>query len=79
MVFDGVTLDIFEQECVVVLGPSGTGKSVLLKHIVGLMRPDSGAVYFRDQRVDTLNEEALEPIRRRFGFLFQGGGRLLIP
>ncbi len=73
VVFDGVSIDIFAQECLVVLGPSGTGKSVLLKHIVGLMRPDSGAVYFRDQRVDTLDERALEPIRRRFGFLFQGG------
>ena len=73
VVFNGVSIDVFERECVVVLGPSGTGKSVLLKHIVGLMRPDSGAVYFRDQRVDTLDEQGLEPIRRRFGFLFQGG------
>lgn len=73
VVFDGVNLDIFERECVVVLGPSGTGKSVLLKHIVGLMRPDSGAVYFRQQRVDDQDERALEPIRRCFGFLFQGG------
>src|ERR1044071_5470628 len=73
VVFRGVTLNIHERECVVILGPSGTGKSVLLKHIVGLLRPDYGEVYFRKQRVDTLNDRELEPIRRRFGFLFQGG------
>jgi phospholipid/cholesterol/gamma-HCH transport system ATP-binding protein len=73
VVFRGVTLNIHERECVVILGPSGTGKSVLLKHIVGLLRPDYGEVYFRKQRVDTLDDRELEPIRRRFGFLFQGG------
>jgi len=73
VVFRGVDLTIKERECVVILGPSGTGKSVLLKHIVGLLKPDSGEVYFRDQRVDTLSEAGLEGIRRRIGFLFQGG------
>ena len=71
VVLDGVTLNIPERESVVILGPSGTGKSVLLKHIVGLLRPDSGEVYFREQRIDNLDERALEPIRQRFGFLFQ--------
>jgi phospholipid/cholesterol/gamma-HCH transport system ATP-binding protein len=71
VVLDGVTLNIPERESVVVLGPSGTGKSVLLKHIVGLLRPDEGEVYFREQRIDQLNERELEPIRQRFGFLFQ--------
>jgi phospholipid/cholesterol/gamma-HCH transport system ATP-binding protein len=72
-VFSGVSLTVHERECVVILGPSGTGKSVLLKHIMGLLRPDSGQVYFRDQRIDELSERDLEPIRRRFGFLFQMG------
>ena len=73
IVFQGVSLAVQERESVVILGPSGTGKSVLLKHIVGLLRPDSGEVYFRDERVDNKTERELEPIRRRFGFLFQGG------
>lgn len=55
----------------VVLGPSGCGKSVMLKHVIGLLRPDSGAVYFEDVRIDTMEEAALGPIRRQFGFLFQ--------
>jgi phospholipid/cholesterol/gamma-HCH transport system ATP-binding protein len=73
VVFNGLNLTIREHECLVVLGPSGTGKSVLLKHIVGLLRPDSGEVWFHDQRVDLLDERGLEPIRRQFGVLFQGG------
>lgn len=72
-VFKGVNLLVHERECVVILGPSGTGKSVLLKHIVGLLRPDSGTVYFREEKVSELDETDLEPIRKRFGFLFQGG------
>lgn len=70
-VFSGVSLTVRERECVVILGPSGTGKSVLLKHIMGLLRPDSGEVWFHDTRVDELDDRELEPIRRQFGFLFQ--------
>ena len=62
-----------ERESVVILGPSGTGKSVLLKHIVGLMKPDSGEVYYCQDRVDTCSERELEEIRRHIGFLFQSG------
>src|ERR1017187_5122717 len=69
VVFQGLDLTVYEHECLVILGPSGTGKSVLLKHIVGLLRPDKGEVYFRSQRVDQLTEQEWEPIRRRFGFL----------
>jgi phospholipid/cholesterol/gamma-HCH transport system ATP-binding protein len=71
-VLAGMNLGIQERESLVVLGPSGTGKSVLLKHIVGLLRPDAGQVFFHDQRVDSLQEREWEPIRKRFGFLFQG-------
>ena len=73
VVLDGVSVNVAERECLVVMGPSGTGKSVLLKHIVGLLRPDQGEVYFRGQRTDTMTERELEPVRIRFGFLFQGG------
>jgi phospholipid/cholesterol/gamma-HCH transport system ATP-binding protein len=72
-VFSGLNLSVRERESVVILGPSGTGKSVLLKHIIGLLRPDSGEVYYCRERVDTSGERELEEIRRHFGFLFQGG------
>ncbi|MEX2389844.1 MAG: ATP-binding cassette domain-containing protein, partial [Phycisphaeraceae bacterium] len=55
----------------VILGPSGTGKSVLLKHIVGLLKPDQGEVYYRDQRVDQLTPSQLVEVRKDVGFLFQ--------
>ena len=55
----------------VVLGPSGVGKSVLLKHIAGLLRPDAGEVWFRDTRIDRLGERPLRDVRREIGFLFQ--------
>ncbi|MCL2640881.1 MAG: ABC transporter ATP-binding protein [Phycisphaerales bacterium] len=72
VVLDGLSLDIREHESIVILGPSGTGKSVLLKHIVGILRPDAGKVLYRDKRIDNLSERNLEPIRKHFGFLFQG-------
>lgn len=72
-VLDGVNLDVEQGKNTVIVGPSGTGKSVLLKHIVGLLSPDRGEVWFRDKRVDTLRETELVDIRMRFGFLFQMG------
>lgn len=71
VVLDGVDLTVSEGETLVVIGESGTGKSVLLKHIVGLLRPDQGAVCFGGQRIDDLSEFDLAPIRQQFGFLFQ--------
>ncbi len=73
VVLDGINLDIETGKTTVIIGPSGTGKSVLLKHIVGLLRPDSGEVYFDKQRVDTLTETELVPLRTQFGYLFQMG------
>lgn len=72
-VLEGVSLDFERGKTTVVIGPSGTGKSVLLKHVVGLLRPDRGAVYFDGRRVDTLVERKLVDVRKRFGFLFQMG------
>jgi phospholipid/cholesterol/gamma-HCH transport system ATP-binding protein len=71
-VLDGVDLDIETGKTVVVLGPSGTGKSVLLKHIVGLMRPDAGSIEVDGEQVVGRAERELNLIRRRFGMLFQG-------
>jgi len=73
VVLDELSLSIPRGQSIVVIGASGTGKSVLLKHIVGLLRPDSGEVYFDGQRIDTLTERQIMDVRKRFGFLFQMG------
>jgi len=72
-VLESLDLRLDAGQTTVVIGESGTGKSVLLKHIVGLLRPDSGEVYFHGQRIDHLKEADLVATRRRFGFLFQMG------
>ncbi len=71
-VLDGIDLEIATGETVVVLGPSGTGKSVLLKHILGLMPADEGTIEVDGENIVGLGETALNQIRRRFGMLFQG-------
>jgi phospholipid/cholesterol/gamma-HCH transport system ATP-binding protein len=73
VVLDNVSLSIQTGESLVVIGASGTGKSVLIKHIVGLLKPDWGEVWFDGQRIDTLAERPLMKIRQRIGFLFQMG------
>jgi phospholipid/cholesterol/gamma-HCH transport system ATP-binding protein len=70
-VLHGVSLEFPTSQTTVVLGPSGGGKSVMLKHIAGLLRPDAGEVWFESSRVDQLSEKMLGPIRRQIGFLFQ--------
>lgn len=72
-VLRSLCLDFRRGATTVILGPSGTGKSVLLKHIVGLLRPDDGKVFFENQRVDNARERDLVPIRQKIGYLFQGG------
>ena len=72
-VLNGITLKIEKGTCVVILGASGSGKSVMLKHIVGLLKPDAGEVWFADKRIDTLSESDLMNVRQNFGFLFQQG------
>jgi len=73
VVLDGVNVAINQGESLVVLGASGSGKSVMLKHIVGLLKPDIGEVWFNNQRTDTMSEMQMVEIRKRFGFLFQMG------
>jgi len=72
-VLRGLTLVIRKGEALVILGGSGTGKTVALKHIVGLIKPDSGQVYVDGQDITGLDENELLAIRRKVGFLFQGG------
>lgn len=70
-VLDDIDLKVERGKCTAIIGRSGTGKSVLLKHIVGLLRPDRGEVYFEGTRIDTLGERDLVPIRRQISFVFQ--------
>lgn len=71
-VLNGVDLQIQTGETIVIIGRSGCGKSVLIKHIVGLLFPDSGTVKVEDQIVSELNEKDLYGLRKKFGLLFQG-------
>src|SRR5271154_862690 len=73
IVLNRMSLDIESGKCIVVIGASGTGKSVLLKHIVCLLRPDSGEVWFDGRRIDELSERKISKVRLNFGFLFQMG------
>ena len=71
-VLDGVDLDVHKGESVVVMGRSGTGKSVLLKHVIGLMAPDEGSIEVDGQELVGMKEHDLNQVRKRFGMLFQG-------
>jgi phospholipid/cholesterol/gamma-HCH transport system ATP-binding protein len=62
-----------EGETVALLGPSGTGKSVLLKHIIGLIRPDSGTIIVDDRDVGKLKRKELAQMRSHIGYVFQNG------
>ncbi|KAA1394237.1 ABC transporter ATP-binding protein [Aeromicrobium ginsengisoli] len=73
VVLDGVTLDFVDDAITTVLGPSGTGKSVLLKHIVGLLEPDHGEVKVFGSDIWKVSEEERYELRKRFGVLFQDG------
>ncbi len=70
-VLSGLTLDIHQGETFVVLGQSGTGKSVLLKILIGLLPPDSGNVEVMGESITQASDERRREIRRRFGMLFQ--------
>jgi phospholipid/cholesterol/gamma-HCH transport system ATP-binding protein len=72
-VLQGVTLDIAAGELMVVIGRSGGGKSVLLRHILGLVRPDAGHVFIGGQDITGLRGRALDGVRTTFGVVFQGG------
>lgn len=70
-VLDGVDLQIDRGETVVVIGRSGCGKTVLLKHLIGLIRPDSGSIRIDGVELNGLDEPALNEVRLRIGMLFQ--------
>jgi len=71
-VLQGVDLDVNAGETLTIIGGSGTGKSVLIKHMVGLMKPDAGSVLVDGVDINTLSEDELFEVQKRFGYLFQG-------
>jgi phospholipid/cholesterol/gamma-HCH transport system ATP-binding protein len=72
-VLDGVDFDVWPGECLVILGRSGSGKSVTLRQLNGLELADAGSVLFHGEELTTLSERELYPMRRRMGMLFQSG------
>lgn len=73
VVLDGLNLDVMPGESVVVIGGSGTGKSVMLKCVLGLLKPETGSIKVDGQEVVGLRSAAKDDILRKFGMLFQGG------
>ncbi len=73
IVLRGIDLELQPGKTTVIIGESGSGKSVILKHIIRLLRPTEGEVYYKDQRIDNLPERKLVGLRGHFGFLFQLG------
>ncbi|MDB9741517.1 ATP-binding cassette domain-containing protein [Akkermansiaceae bacterium] len=72
-VLKGVSVEIYHGETVVLLGGSGGGKSVLLKHMIGLLQPDKGEVYVDCDPISELSERQLGVVRKKIGMMFQGG------
>lgn len=75
-VLDGVSFEVAKGEVLAIVGPSGTGKSVTLKHLVRLLTPTSGRVWLEDVEISSATGRTLEAVRERFGYLFQGGALL---
>ena len=71
IVLDGFSLEAPDGKTTVLIGASGSGKSVILKHVVGLLRPDRGSVEVDGRRVEALDAEGLTTLRREIGFVFQ--------
>jgi phospholipid/cholesterol/gamma-HCH transport system ATP-binding protein len=72
-VLDDVTFDVPKSKITAILGPSGTGKSVLLKHIVALLKPDRGEIWVDGEKITGMEEKDIYRVRRKFGVLFQDG------
>jgi phospholipid/cholesterol/gamma-HCH transport system ATP-binding protein len=72
-VLHGVNLEVRQGESMVVIGGSGSGKTVLIKCIIGLIQPDEGEIYVDEQEISSLSEREMNEVRKKFGMLFQGG------
>jgi phospholipid/cholesterol/gamma-HCH transport system ATP-binding protein len=73
LVLNGINLDVYHGETMVIMGGSGCGKSTLLRHLIGSITPDEGSIRIFDQEITTLSEPGMNEIRKRFGILFQSG------
>ncbi len=71
-VLQGVALEVRKGETLVVIGQSGSGKTVLIKHIIGLLKPDRGEIFIDGVEITGLKDDELHKVTRRFGMLFQG-------
>jgi phospholipid/cholesterol/gamma-HCH transport system ATP-binding protein len=72
VVLDGVELSIYEGEVTAIIGKSGIGKSVLLKHIIGLIAPDAGEILFKGQAINAMTRAARRSVKLKFSYMFQG-------
>ena len=72
VIYTDLSLDLFRGETVTIMGASGSGKSVMLKMLIGLLAPDAGKLLFDGKDVAAMNEEQLTAVRRRVAYLFQG-------
>lgn len=72
VVLNGFDLELYEGENLVVMGKSGSGKSVMIKCVIGLEQPDSGSILVMNQEINNLEQEKLDELRTEIGFLFQG-------
>lgn len=72
-VLDGISLNVYSGEIMVVMGGSGCGKSTLLRHMIGLLKPDEGSIKLLGSEITAMREKELNQIRKQFGILFQSG------
>jgi len=72
-ILNGITLDIYQGETLVIMGGSGCGKSTLLRHLIGSHKPDSGEIWMFGKDIAKLHEDELHEVRKRYGMLFQSG------
>ena len=72
-VLDGINLDVYPGEIMVIIGGSGCGKSTLLRHLIGSLSPDHGSIKLFGREITTMSENDLNKVRRQFGILFQSG------
>src|SRR5579864_4794586 len=75
-VLDGVSLDVHQQERLVVIGQSGAGKTTILRLILGILKPNAGSVFFKQNEVSRMNDHQLESVRSRIGMVYQDAALL---